>query len=325
MEDEPFGEGYALILGRPFFITAKSKIDIHARTLSMEFGDTYVNFNIFEELKHLAEDHSIFVIDPIDGHMEGYFGLGTSGANIDEVLKTSQYAKIPVVDTSKSRVKRIADRAKSDSKGKKPANTDSKMQEPTETKLIILNGAETLPPTNRKSDLIQVGGICLPRDRQQFPVIIANNLNIEQEEKFLEVLKKHKKAISWTLVDLSGINPSICMHKILLEEDAHPISQKEVTKPLAARMIYPISDSQWVSLVQVVPKKFGMMVIKNWQDKMEAKSSNSQRPLSVVVIYKFTKHLWINTRLPSHVRLVRWLTQGCRFDSTKLRAPSKDA
>ncbi|RDX87917.1 Retrovirus-related Pol polyprotein, partial [Mucuna pruriens] len=60
-------------------------------------------------------------------------------------------------------------------------------------------------------------------DNQQFPIIIANNLHRDQEEKLLEVLKKHKKAIGWMLADLPGINPSICMHKILLEEDAQPI------------------------------------------------------------------------------------------------------
>ncbi|RDY10738.1 hypothetical protein CR513_04714, partial [Mucuna pruriens] len=36
-----------------------------------------------------------------------------------------------------------------------------------------------------------------------------------------------------------------------------------VTKLLAAGIIYSILDSQWVSLVQVVPKKFGMIVMKN--------------------------------------------------------------
>ncbi|RDX82243.1 hypothetical protein CR513_37003, partial [Mucuna pruriens] len=64
----------------------------------------------------------------------------------------------------------------------------------------------------------------------------------------------------------SGINPSICMHKILMEEEFKPIRQqqrrlnptildvvkKEVTKLLAVGIIYPISDSQWVSPVQVV-------------------------------------------------------------------------
>ncbi|RDX68488.1 hypothetical protein CR513_52519, partial [Mucuna pruriens] len=117
---------------------------------------------------------------------------------------------------------------------------------------------------------------------QQLPVIIANNLLLEQEEKLLKVLRQHKKAIGWKLSDLPGINPSICMHRILMEEDIKPIRQqqrrlnptildvvkKEVTKLLAAGIIYPISDSQWVSPMQVVPKKSGMTVMKNQQDKL---------------------------------------------------------
>ncbi|RDY00830.1 Retrovirus-related Pol polyprotein from transposon 17.6, partial [Mucuna pruriens] len=47
------------------------------------------------------------------------------------------------------------------------------------------------------------------KDNQQFAVIIANNLNLEDEEKLLNVLRKHKKAIGWTLADLPRINPSI--------------------------------------------------------------------------------------------------------------------
>ncbi|RDY12863.1 hypothetical protein CR513_02290, partial [Mucuna pruriens] len=56
------------------------------------------------------------------------------------------------------------------------------------------------------------------------PSYHSQYLNREQEEKLLEVLRKHKKAIGWTLADLLGINPSICMHKILLEEGARPNS-----------------------------------------------------------------------------------------------------
>ncbi|RDX86789.1 Retrovirus-related Pol polyprotein from transposon 17.6, partial [Mucuna pruriens] len=44
--------------------------------------------------------------------------------------------------------------------------------------------------------------------------------------------------------------------------------KKEVTKLLAIEIIYPISDSQWVSLVQVVPKKSGMIVMKNQHDEL---------------------------------------------------------
>ncbi|RDX95149.1 hypothetical protein CR513_22363, partial [Mucuna pruriens] len=56
-------------------------------------------------------------------------------------------------------------------------------------------------------------------------VITANKLQPEQKERLLQVLRKHRKAIGWTLADLPGINPSICMHRILLEEKARPLRQ----------------------------------------------------------------------------------------------------
>jgi len=44
--------------------------------------------------------------------------------------------------------------------------------------------------------------------------------------------------------------------------------RKEVLKLLEAGLIYPISDSSWVIPVQVVPKKGGMIVIKNDKDEL---------------------------------------------------------
>ncbi|RDX75911.1 hypothetical protein CR513_44158, partial [Mucuna pruriens] len=110
-------------------------------------------------------------------------------------------------------------------------------------------------------------------------------LDIEQqlpEDKLLDVLRQYKKVIEWKLSDLPGINPSICMHKILMEDEIKPIRKqqrrlnptildvvkKEVTKLLAVGIIYPISSSQWVSLVQVVPKKSGMIVMKNQHNEL---------------------------------------------------------
>jgi hypothetical protein len=43
---------------------------------------------------------------------------------------------------------------------------------------------------------------------------------------------------------------------------------KEVLKLLKAGVIYPVSDSEWVSLVQVVPKKGGMTVICNEKNEL---------------------------------------------------------
>ena len=85
----------------------------------------------------------------------------------------------------------------------------------------------------------------------------------------LEVLKKHKRAMGWSIADIKGIGPSLCMHKILLEDCCsnsveqqrrlNPIMKdvvkKEIIKWLDAGIIYPISDSSWVSPVQCVPKK----------------------------------------------------------------------
>ncbi|RDX64370.1 hypothetical protein CR513_57080, partial [Mucuna pruriens] len=42
MKDETSGNESTLILGRPFLMTARTKIDVHAGILSMEFGDTLV-------------------------------------------------------------------------------------------------------------------------------------------------------------------------------------------------------------------------------------------------------------------------------------------
>ncbi|RDX65451.1 hypothetical protein CR513_55887, partial [Mucuna pruriens] len=124
-------------------------------------------------------------------------------------------------------------------------------------------------------------------------IIIASNLHWEQEHKLLSVLIQHKKAIGWKLSNLPGINPSICMHRILMEEEAKPIRQqqrkmnptildvvkKEVRKLLAVGIIYPISDSQWVSPVQVVLKKFGMIVTKNQHGELCPRKISREIPL----------------------------------------------
>jgi len=47
MENESSNHGTTLILGRPFLMTARTKIDVHVGTRSMEFGDDVVHFNIF--------------------------------------------------------------------------------------------------------------------------------------------------------------------------------------------------------------------------------------------------------------------------------------
>ncbi|RDY06498.1 hypothetical protein CR513_09490, partial [Mucuna pruriens] len=85
-------------------------------------------------------------------------------------------------------------------------------------------------------------------DNQKLPIIIANNLQSEQEERLLKVLRQHRKAIGWTLVDLPRINSSICMHRILLEEEVRLVFMNDFT------MYVPSFDACLESLFGVLDR-----------------------------------------------------------------------
>nr|GFC81405.1 reverse transcriptase domain-containing protein [Tanacetum cinerariifolium] len=103
-----------------------------------------------------------------------------------------------------------------------------------------------------------------------------------EKTDLINVLKTRKKAIAWKLTDIKGIDPEFCSPKILLEEEhspkvksqrrvnpkIHDVIKKEVEKLLDAGLIYPISDSPWVSPIHCVPKKGGMTVIKNDENEL---------------------------------------------------------
>ena len=113
-------------------------------------------------------------------------------------------------------------------------------------------------------------------------VIISAALTEAEEQKLLEILRKYKEAIAWSIEDLKGISPSICMHKILMNDNVktsiehqrrlNPMMKefvrKEVLKWLNAGFIYAISDSSWVSPVHVVPKKGRFIVIRNEKNEL---------------------------------------------------------
>ncbi|GJW50823.1 reverse transcriptase domain-containing protein [Tanacetum coccineum] len=116
----------------------------------------------------------------------------------------------------------------------------------------------------------------------KLPVIIAKDLKREEKEQLLKVLKSHKRAIAWKISDIRGIDPNFCTHKILMKDDFKPAVQHHrrvnpkihevlkvgVIKLLDAGLIYPISDSPWVSPIHVVPKKGGMTVITNENNEL---------------------------------------------------------
>nr|GEU40729.1 DNA-directed DNA polymerase [Tanacetum cinerariifolium] len=119
-------------------------------------------------------------------------------------------------------------------------------------------------------------------DSNKLPVIVAKNLKVDEKEALINILKSHKWAISWKISNIKGIDPMFCTHTILMENDykpaiqsqrrvnpkIHDVIKKEVIKLLDAGMIYPISDSPWVSPIHCVPKKGGMTVVANENNKL---------------------------------------------------------
>ncbi|GJS02402.1 hypothetical protein Tco_0318910 [Tanacetum coccineum] len=59
------------------------------------------------------------------------------------------------------------------------------------------------------------------------PVIIPSQLTKEKKNKLVSVLKKHKQAFAWKTIDIPGICPSSCTHKIQLLDDKKPVVQKQ--------------------------------------------------------------------------------------------------
>ena len=107
-------------------------------------------------------------------------------------------------------------------------------------------------------------------------MIISDKLSQKESLRLLTVLEKHHSAFGYSLQDLKGVIPALYTHRIPTDPNSIPsrepqrrlniamreVVKKEVLKLLHAGIIYPVPHSEWVSPVQVVPKKGGMTVVK---------------------------------------------------------------
>jgi hypothetical protein len=117
---------------------------------------------------------------------------------------------------------------------------------------------------------------------QDSPVIISNRLSQEKYLHLITVLEKHCSAFGYSLQVLKGISPVLCTHCIPTDLDCTPsrepqrrfnnamreIVKKEVLKLLHVGIIYPVPHSEWVSPVQLLPKKGGMTIVKNEKNEL---------------------------------------------------------
>nr|GEY55431.1 DNA-directed DNA polymerase [Tanacetum cinerariifolium] len=245
-----------LILERSFLKAGRALIDVYEAELTLRAGNKVITFNLDQTLRYSANYDAMSVnrIDLIDVACEeysqevlGFFVSGNPTPSTKPIVSNSSPTPTPFGDKLKV---------------VEPTSEKSSIDEPPVVEL------KDLPPHIKYAFF---------EGDDKLPVIIAKDLKDEEKIALIKVLKSHKQALAWKLLDIKGIKPKFCTHKILMEDDfkpavqhhrrfnpkIHEVIKKEVLKLLDAELIYPISDSPWVSPVHCIPKIGGFIVVEN--------------------------------------------------------------
>ncbi|KAM2957608.1 hypothetical protein FF2_024563 [Malus domestica] len=291
MDESDHAPSLPILLGRPFMKTARTKIDVYSGTLSMEFDGEVVNFNLSDSIKYPSEDHSCFSIDIIDSLAQGYLndlnddalekvitrGMEITTKGADSSVTHGIHGLGHAVHPNEEIIEVVA---ALESSPKLDGKYTTRESIPISTNKLLPSIIQApileLKPLPSHLKYIFLG------ENETLPAIISSSLTAQEEEKLLRVLKEFKSALGWTLADIKGISPTTCMHHIFLEEGAKPtreaqrrlnppmmeVVKKEIIKLLDCGVIYPISDSKWVSPVQCVPNKSGVTVVANAENEL---------------------------------------------------------
>ncbi|GJT86511.1 reverse transcriptase domain-containing protein [Tanacetum coccineum] len=232
--------------------------------LTLRVGKEAVTFNLDQTSRYSSnyDDMTANLIDVIEMACEEYSQKVLSFYDVIASGNPTPYYD-PIVSTSSPTLTPFGDKLKVC----EAKNDKSSIDEPPKVEL------KDLPPHLEYAFL---------EGNDKLPIIIAKDLSVKEKASLIKVLKSHKRAIAWKLSDIKGINPEFCTRKILMQEDykpavqhqrrvnpkIHDVIKKEVKKLLGAGLIYPISDSPWVSPVHYVPKKGGFTVVKNDENEL---------------------------------------------------------
>ncbi|KAD5803341.1 hypothetical protein E3N88_14701 [Mikania micrantha] len=278
-----------LIMGRPFLRTAKAMIDVFEGKITLSVGEENVTFDVRKLMKHSNDqDDSVYFLDSFIPYIDRCLDY-ISGSDLLKDQDLGEENQAVEIDASSEHIP--------SSLASKPPEYPTAFEVFESTDPVERPSVEAPPSLELKELPSHLEYAFLDGD-SDLPVIISSSLTEEEKSRLIEVLKTNKQVIAWKLMDIKGIHPSFCTHRILMEEDYKPVVQpqrrlnpnmsevvkKEVLKLLDAGLIYPISDSAWVSPVQVVPKKGGMTVIVN--EKKELIPSRTVTGWRVCIDYR---------------------------------------
>ncbi|KAL9371998.1 hypothetical protein Peur_034242 [Populus x canadensis] len=267
-----------VILGRPFLATSNALINCRNGVMKLSFGNMTVEMNIFNVSKQIGEHEDIREVDLIQTVCQEHFEREWIKDPLERTLiHDERFYSLECVDEEVRELETYLDPMPLMSIGQWTPSFEPLIspQVKAEASLVQPYKPERKPlPSDLKYAFLG--------EDESYPIVISSKLSIEQEQELLRVVRKHKKAIGWTITDLKGISPLLCTHRIYLEEEAKTVRQMqrrlnpnmkevvrcEVLKLLDAGIIYPIANSKWVSPTQVVPKKSGVTVVKNENNEL---------------------------------------------------------
>ncbi|GKB00523.1 reverse transcriptase domain-containing protein [Tanacetum coccineum] len=228
-------------MGRPFLHTADAVIQVKQKQLNLGVRTKRMIFNINSVIKNsFSNDDTCFSIDLIDKILEEYFDdLLDEGSEILHSIEGT-ILKIKLFADFDEFMGMTAD---------ENSESESDTEEPPFEKITFnidykIKTSLEEPPTNLELKPLPDNLEYIFLEELSFlPVIIASQLSKENKNKFVYVLKKHKRAFAWKTTDIPRICPSFCT-------------------------IYPIGDSPWVSPIHCVPKKGGITVVTNERNEL---------------------------------------------------------
>ncbi|XP_075483765.1 uncharacterized protein LOC142523917 [Primulina tabacum] len=251
-----------LIFVRPFLATGKALIDVHKGELTLRVGGDEVVFNIYNTIKGPNEVSTCNSIDIIDSCVS-HVGAGRMTKDSLERCLLESTSTLDEDDWD-VREELLA------------LNTLPKEKNNAQLEELLEDASKEVPKASPVlKDLPSHLCYAFLDEGSSHPVIISSALTSDEKDRLLRVLREFKSALGWTIADIKGISPTVCMHKILMQESytlyvdhqrrlnpaMKEVVRAEVLKLLNAGVIYAISDSYWVSPVQVVPKKGGYNLI----------------------------------------------------------------
>nr|GEU45184.1 DNA-directed DNA polymerase [Tanacetum cinerariifolium] len=230
-----------LILGRSFLRTGRALIDVYGEEITLRVNEESITFNLNQTMRYSLtyDDTSVNRVDLIDIACEDFvqdvldfqYNPKSSSPTLlsDYLISENDSSKEPIVKSSLPTLTPFGETKESKEK--------SFVEEPPKLELKKL-------PSHLEYAFLE--------DSNKLPVIIAKNLKVDEREALINVFKSHKRAISWKISDIKGIDPRFCTNKILMEDDNKPAVQSQ----------------RRVSPIHCVPKKRGMTVVTNKNNEL---------------------------------------------------------